>query len=291
MMYLIPSSMKHFAGLTLADGSNWNIIPSDDRAYNVVLALARVMRLQYQDKTVKRCDTFRRLIVQVEGQKIDPTRLSKTGHSNVQDKDTIVCSIISEENDEMHTLPLVHLSMVICRDAQHRGGVLLHGALAERNGHGVILAGPGGRGKSSASQRLPHHWHSFCDDTTLVVRDNKGVYWAHPWPTWSTFMFNGSGGTWDVQHSVPLKGIFFLDQAHKDAFKPLGTAQNVCLLIASAEQASWLMPGHSEKNALRELRLQRFDNICNLAQTIPSFILHICPDGAFWQEIERALDA
>jgi len=103
-------------------------------------------------------------------------------------------------------------------------------------------------------------------------------------------MFNGSGGTWNVQHAVPLKGIFFLEQAHDDAFEPVGIAESVCLLNASAEQASWTMPCHEEKNALRELRLQRFDNICALAKAVPSYVLRMSTDGAFWQAIERALN-
>jgi SynChlorMet cassette protein ScmC len=103
-------------------------------------------------------------------------------------------------------------------------------------------------------------------------------------------MFNGPGGTWDVQHAVPLKGIFLLEQAHEDKLEPLEIAQNVCLLNESAEQASWPMPGQSEKNALRKLRLQRFDNICNLAKIIPAYVLRLGRDGAFWEEIERALN-
>ena len=275
MKHPIPTRTAHATGLALADGSIWNIVAADDRAYVVVSALAKAMQLQSPDKSVQtqtEYPTYRRLLVHVEDQKRDSAQLSMTAHLKVKDQDTI-CALDSDENNEKRAFQLMHLSMVISRDAQCRGGVLLHGALAEWNGKGVVLAGPGGRGKTTASRRLPHHRQSFCDESTLVVCDNKGAYWAHPWPTWSTFMFNGPGGAWDVQHSVPLKGIFFLEQAYEDAFEPLGIAQNVCLLSASAEQASWLMPGHSEKNALRELRLQRFDNICNLAQTIPSYIL------------------
>jgi SynChlorMet cassette protein ScmC len=185
---------------------------------------------------------------------------------------------------------LMHLSMVICLDAQCRGGVLLHGALAGWNGNGVILAGPGGRGKTTASKRLPRHWQSFCDDTTLVVCDNKGAYWAHPWPTWSDFMFGGTGGTWDVQHAVPLKGIFFLDQAQREQIESLGAGHATCLLTESSEQASRIISHYMEKDELRKHRQMCFDNICALAQTIPSYVLHLGRDGAFWKEIERALN-
>lgn len=283
---------EHLASLALADGISWNIIATDNLASNVVSALAKTMQLQPPDINIRtkfeHCN-YRRIFVHVEDRKIDSTQLSIKTHLMTEGQDTF-CALDSYENGENHGFQLMHLSMIISQDAQRRGGVLLHGALAEWNGIGVILAGPAGIGKTTATRRLPHNWHSYCDDMTLVVCDKKGAYWAHPWPTWSTFMFNGPGGSWDVQHAVPLTGIFFLKQDHEDAFEPLGIAQNVCLLNASAEQSSWLMPGNLEKNALRELRLQRFDNICKLAQTIPSYILHMRLNGAFWQEIERALN-
>lgn len=278
MKYPIPISTEHFAGLVLADGSNWDIVAANDRAYDVVSALARVMQLQSLEKRAPKkshYNNFRRLIVQVEGYRTDLAQHSTTVHLTFEDEDTIVCTLISKENNEMPALPLMHLSMVIYRHAQYRGGVLLHGALAGWDGNGVILAGPGGRGKTTASERLPPHWKSFCDDTTLVICDNKGVYWAHPWPTWSTFMFNGPGGTWNVQHAVPLKGIFFLEQAHEDEFEPLGIAQSVCLLNESAEQTQCLISSHSEKNELRGLRLLRFDNICALAKTVSLYVLRL----------------
>jgi len=283
---------EHIIELAFADGSIWEIVAADDRAYDVVSALAKAMQLGSLDKNARNKSCYsipRRLIVRDNDPKSESPELSKIDHLTDRDQDTI-CAVISDESHEMLALQLIHLSMVICRDVQRRGGVLLHGALAVWNGNGVILAGPGGRGKTTASRRLPSHWHSFCDDTTLVVCDNKGEYWAHPWPTWSTLMINGPGDTWNVQHAVPLTGIFFMEQANKDAFNPIGIAQSICLLNESAKQASWSILDHSERNVLRELRLQRFDNICNLAQVIPSYVLRMSPDGRFWQEIEKALN-
>jgi SynChlorMet cassette protein ScmC len=289
----MTSCSNYIVELAFADGSIWDIVAADDRAYDVVSALAKTMQLGSLDKNSRNKSCYsipRRLIVRVNDPKSKSPKLTNIAHLTDRDQDTI-CAMISDESHEMLAFQLMHLSMVICRDMQYRGGVLLHGASAAWNGNGVILAGPGGRGKTTASRRLPSHWHSFCDDTTLVVYDNNGEYRSHPWPTWSSFMINGPGGTWNVQHAVPLKGIFFLEQANKDAFIAIGIAQSICLLNESAKQAaSWSIPDHPKKNALRELRLQRFDNICELAKTIPSYILRMSPDGAFWEEIESALN-
>jgi len=184
----------------------------------------------------------------------------------------------------------MRLSLILAREAQARGGVLIHGALAERDGMGVILAAPGGTGKTTASNRLPAPWRSLCDDTTLVVRDPQGNYWAHPWPTWSRFLNKGSGGTWDVQNAVPVKGIFFLAQAVEDRVERLGPGHAVSLLVECVGQASMSMASGLCKEELRALHLERFNNLCALARVVPAHVLHISLTGAFWQEIAQALE-
>ena len=44
------------------------------------------------------------------------------------------------------------------------------------------------------------------------------------------------------------------------------------------------------KEELRALHLERFNNLCALARVVPAHVLHISLTGAFWQEIEQALE-
>ena len=292
MKHSISPSTNFYVRLTLADCSNWDIIPNCDNAFKVVLDFAKIMRLKQHNSITNTgygSGSFQRIYINIES--CFPGKLQNYNkvHIKVKDVDNVVCTNKPEINGDTPVQLLIHLSMVICREMQSRGGILLHGALAALDGKGVIFAGPGGRGKTTASQRLPCYWRQLCDDTTLVVCDNRGLYWAHPWPTWSNFMFKRSGGSWNVEHAVPLRGIFFLEQNLKDDFEPLGIAQNVCLLNASAEQASWLTLNHTDKDTIRKIRQQRFDNICLLAQSVPSYVLRFSRKGAFWNEIERAL--
>src|SRR4030067_269672 len=148
---------------------------------------------------------------------------------------------------------LVRLSLILAHEAQAHGGVLIHGALAERDGIGVILAAPGGTGKTTASNRLPVPWRSLCDDTTLVVRNPQGNYWAHPWPTCSCFLEGESGGTWDVQKAVPVKGIFFLVQAGEDRVDRGGAGEAVGLLGESVGQSSGFMASGLCQDEVRAL--------------------------------------
>lgn len=103
-------------------------------------------------------------------------------------------------------------------------------------------------------------------------------------------MFGGPGGSWDVQHVVPIKGFFFLSQAQDDYIEPLGNGQSVPLFFELSEQTSGALLRHiRDDEIMRWLRMRRFDNICALAQAVPSHYLHLSLDGAFWEEIEHTI--
>lgn len=203
------------------DGSQWKVVPEGEPAAGIVLGLAAAMQLAPQSGPA------RLMLVCVKEQQAGSKPLGGavrsredvprdvTGSaprlaspawrvSSPGDEQKVVVCALDPEGDEGTALQLVQLSLAIASWAEDRGGLLLHGALAEHDGRGAILAGPGGVGKTTASRRLPPSWRSLSDDVALVVRGVDGKYWAHPWPTWSRFMFGGPCGSWDVQHAVPL---------------------------------------------------------------------------------------
>jgi len=290
----------HLAGnhlavrLVLTDGCSWTIVARDERAFALVSRLSEAMNLPLLTDLptqfiadgggIQSMDSDLQLIVAVDrSQQIKTIQLAV-------DKNTVTCIFGPAHSENLLILQLMRLSVVISMYTEIRGGMLLHGALAKRDGCGVILAGPGGAGKTTASEKLAFPWQSLSDDSTLVICDQNEVYWAHPWPTWSDFMFGGNGGTWDVQLAVPLKGIFFLEKAQEENFEPLGIAQSACLLIESVGQTSKPLSNLMKKEELRMINLKRFENICNMAQAVPSFVLRFGVNGHFWREIERALN-
>lgn len=275
--------------VVLADGHRWIVAAGDERAASIVSLLGGVMQLRITTGTTEHSNHGRlsQLLVQVD----EHTSMAECYVPLAPDKDgVVVCVLSPSENWGSPHVNLVRLSLVFAREAQTRGGVLIHGALAERDGMGVILAAPGGTGKSTASNRLPAPWRSLCDDTTLVVQDAQGSYWAHPWPTWSRFQDEGPGGTWDVQHAVPLKGIFILSQAVEDRVERVGPGRAVSLLVECVRQASMFMPMGLFKEEVNAMYLERFDNLCALVRVVPAHVLHISLTGAFWQDIEQILE-
>jgi SynChlorMet cassette protein ScmC len=286
-----PRTQDVLHNLVLADGSRWEIAAGDagdEEAAAIISQLGEAMQLRVTQGASEphHHGNLRRLLVHV-----DAHTSAADGFVPLASKNDGIVVVCLDPCDCWGGpyFNLVRLSLIFAREAQARGGVLIHGALAERDGMGVILAAPGGTGKTTASDRLPAPWRSLCDDTALVVRDPQGNYWAHPWPTWSRFMDGGPGGTWDVQTAVPLKGIFVLARAVENRAERVGPGHAVSLLVECVGQVSTFMAPGLFKEELHALQLERFDNLCALARIIPVYVLHISLTGAFWQEIDQAL--
>lgn len=253
-------------GLVLADGNEWLFVGEDASASAMISKL----------KTILQLEPLMGLSCKIS-----------VGTPRKKDN----CKPFAEESLQLYDA-LVQMMKIIRRDVLARDGLFIHGALAERNGLGVILAGPSGVGKTTASVRLPSPWRSLSDDMTLVVRDDQGRYWGHPWPTWSFLKeSNNSGRKWDVSYAVPLKGLFFLAQAQEDRAKRIGAGQATGMLLETARQASGPLDGRSSNEDLKAMNLQSFNNACIIAKSMKSFILNISRSGQFWEEMDLALNS
>ena len=272
--------------IDLLDGSSWEIAAGDRHTALLVSCLSKAMQLEPIQSPACRL-----LVIKDHHRAHSPNtneyhklRLLASNRSN-----TLTYALLPSDSDRISALQLMQLSFVISQQAQTRGGILLHGALAEWEGNGVILAGRSGAGKTTASRRLAAPWKSLCDDFTLIVRDVQGRYWAHPWPTWSRFSLGSHEESWNVQHAVPLKAIFFLQQSQRDRIEAIGSGRAVCLLVSSWEQARQGMPYGVRKDTAKTLRLHCFDNICDLERHVPCSILHLSLHETFWEQIEQFL--
>jgi SynChlorMet cassette protein ScmC len=260
--------------LSLADGSVIAVVAAGSGAQHVVQGLTATMGLRRSPAAT------RTVIVSAHECEV------ATGG----DPDAIVCAL----GPNLALAPVFQyhqVALVIAHDAESRGGLLLHGALAARDNAGVILAGPSGIGKSTASRRLRPPWRSLCDDTTLVVRDARGRCFAHPWPTWSNFYEDAPKKSWNVADAVPLRAVCFLSQAaheHVDRVRP-GEAAG--LLFESARQIGRNTSRDRSSIRLREKHLRLFDRACGFASAVPCFALQLSLDGSFWRELDRIVDA
>ena len=279
------SDMTPGLRLDLADGRRWLIRSADDEAAAIVAELRKAMRLGPGE-------VGRELCVAVCRERTDaPASVGATG--------AVVCRLAgarqgvqtSSTNRDMQVIQMRRIASLIARETLPRGGLLLHGALAEHQGSGFIMAGPGTIGKSTASRRLPSSWCSLCDDSTLVVRDGKGRFWAHPWPTWSLFYGGGPGGSWAVEHAVPLRAIFFLGQSPSDQLEPVPATQATAMTLESALDIALEASRLTGANAARTLCRDGLSAARALALAVPAYSLKLSLTGRFWEQIERVLPA
>jgi SynChlorMet cassette protein ScmC len=202
-----------------------------------------------------------------------------------------VCRLGPGRDRRTEAIRMERVASALASSSLARKGILLHGALASRDGAGFILAGPSGAGKTTASRRLPSPWQSLSDDCALVVRDTRGRYWAHPWPTWSRLRGLAPAESWPVEQAVPLKAMLFLRQSPVDHAEPVTTTPATALIMESAFQlgrAVVLTPdGHTNRAVCRKYLRAAWA----LAAAIPAFRLRISMTGQFWREIERVLSS
>lgn len=253
--------------------------------------LAATMRLQPGQ-------AGRKLLIRTEERKEPLVCLTESGPS--------ICTVFPPVNESMLAIAMSRVGLTVVRALQPQGGMLLHGALAAfpslLSGHradrepvrGVLLVGPGNVGKTTASNRLPPPWQALSDDTTLVLPDRYGQYWAHPWPTWSRFYSNSvepaQGGSWDVQRGVPLQAIFFLYQSSRDRVEPYNPAWSMALLMDAVQQVGWNMIISMGENEIRSNYQEQLRAVENMMQVVPAFRLCVSLNGEFWKEMKRVLD-
>ncbi len=201
----------------------------------------------------------------------------------------VVCEFRDSNSDETKYMDMWDSLQVIYWRSMTNGGLPFHAGLAELDGKGVLFAASGNTGKSTCCRRLPDHWKPLCDDETLVVLDGQRGYRAHPFPTWSYYMQGRARNTWDIQYSVPLSGLFFLEQSETDKIVPLGEGEAAVFISESAIQVCrkfWRGAGPENGQKFSEVI---FGNACELAKQIPAFRLYISLHGRFWEKIEEIL--
>jgi SynChlorMet cassette protein ScmC len=201
----------------------------------------------------------------------------------------IFCEVFLGERGELNVEAMIRTCFPIYEHAILAGGFPLHAALVTRNGSGVALTASGGTGKSTCARRIAAPWRPLCDDTVLVLPSDAGGYEAYPFATWSDYLWKRSQGTWNAASHVPLKTVFFLKQAPKDAAKSIG--QGEAAIYLSRASGEILMPfmRHLGPDRARILRTRAFDSACMLAKSVPAFILDVSLEGEFWAEMERVL--
>ncbi len=275
--------------LSLSNGSNWWITGDRDRV-GWIDELAAIMELRECSLNGSPKLIFTRLsgLGEAGWSAYDYRTIRIWRQENSPD---IVCDVKDIEYDAAKYISMRCSLQPIYQGSIDSGGLPLHAALAELDGRGILLAAAGGTGKSTCYRRLPDYWKPLCDDEALVVLNEQREYRVHPFPTWTDYIQKRAEGTWAVQYSVPLSGVFFLEQSEFDEVIPIGEAEAALRMNASAIQSCWRYWSAVDKKAESKFTDKLLDNACAMAKVIPGFRLRASLHGQFWKKIEEAIGA
>jgi SynChlorMet cassette protein ScmC len=300
--------------LTLADGQSWHIAATEDaRAW--LDGLARIMELS-------KCGSHgRKNIYVLRSSFLDPS-VNDTINSDLipaglpRDGWKCITNIIETwYNDscpdiilnlgpvykprpgnvhdvtlEQHELAQMSLSYYpYYKQTADAGGMPIHAGLVCRDGVAVLLAAPGGTGKSTCCRRIPPPWQAMSDDEALIIPTGTGSYHVHPFPTWSDYFYGRNERTWNSGSHLPLGGIFFVEQSPIDKAEPLMGGMAASKIFRSSMQAYNRCLVGMDIPTIRVNRANLFDNSCELAKKLPTFRLQVSLTGEFWKEIENVL--
>jgi len=302
-----PESLNHYGyNLHLADGQKWQIVSTEEvRLW--MEGLASVMRLE----TCRVDESPKLIFIRKDSDEVTSEELIfrlppylKNGlppkgwilhryskliqfwfHPEVLD---VICEMKVFEGwgRPMDILKMQNALYPIYRRAQEKGGLPFHAALIEYDGHGVLVAGEGGTGKSTCCRRLPYLGGALCDDAVLVVRDARMRYLAHPFPTWTNCRYQQDRQRWNTGRHLPLAAVFFLEQAGQDEVVPVKRGEAAIRVYQQACPRSWRKLDFEEEKVIRK---ELFNNACELARSIPAFLLRSSLTGQFWKEMEKVL--
>jgi SynChlorMet cassette protein ScmC len=202
----------------------------------------------------------------------------------------VICEFRHQEGAHVQNILSLRLSLLpIYKTAEQSGGLPLHSALVQYKEKGLMLAAPKKTGKSTCCRRFPSSWQVLCDEETLIVRDDKKQFMAHPFPTWSCYAAGESKKTWDTQNHIHLAAIFFLEQSEEDQVSPLGQGEAAAFINQTATQVCHRFWNNLPDDEVIARKKRVFKNACELAGTIPTFRLGVSLKGRFWEEIEKVI--
>lgn len=182
------------------------------------------------------------------------------------------------------------LTSVVAGYLLKSGGFLVHAALSEYKGDGILLAGASGSGKTTMSRSFKPPWISHSDDLSIVIPREDFCFDAVPMPTWSS-MFGKKNSIkkrrWNAIKRIPLKAVLFFEHGLGAKIERQGQGEALCLLNELARQSNELLISGLGKSTIVKLNTSSFKNIHKFVKNISAYSLKFELKSDFLKKIEK----
>ncbi len=287
--------------LTLSDGTTWGFTTASGNLRNWLESFANILKMRVSDSGAEECDYKIRFAEFAPSDIPSPCDtagngdwkfwLKNAGSSRLW-RNSSGAEILMELNSEFvdhKDIKFINMTNCFTPFYHHygmNGGSPVHAAFAGLNGNGFLIAAEGDTGKTTSLMRLPDYYEKLADDTALVVK-NGNDYLVHPMPTWSDHLTRGINSSFDTHRSLPLKAVFFLEQADNDEVIPLRPGNAVSRLFESFKQSWNPYWKRMDEDMSKQCKIQVFENALEIVKSVPCYRLKATLTGNFWKEIEN----
>jgi hypothetical protein len=164
--------------------------------------------------------------------------------------------------DESDWSPRYHFPWpAVVADAARLQAVVIHAALAVRDGRGWLVTAPPGGGKTTTVGHLPEEWVVLSDDAALLWSVG-GALLASPLPTWSHMLGVSEPprgvGLWRVAEHLPVGGALVVQKSDADELE----------LLTPQAALGALYRALSEHPAMLDARLGMLDAVLGAATDV-----------------------
>ena len=277
-------------------GQSWTILSQESDSY--VKLLASILALdESDDKNFTNFYLITTRAPKFENEKIilaehhsplpfaQPRQLDIGFATIWQSDNNLIFYLQRELQGESLVIFLKLLLLPLIDHAIANNGLLIHAGLIAKDDCGVLLAGPGDIGKSTASRRAKAPWRMLGDDTALIYQKNNSFF-VQPIPTWSELYSGNWHLNWPLQ-CAKLKSIFFLTQNKKTIFSalPLNTAITYLYECTTQVYFHYFRYQDISTSDERDKKIKLFDNAIEIAKNIPCQLLQLPKNSRYWEKI------
>lgn len=284
--------------LRLCNGAEWRICSSESMAgwveeYAGIMGLEKAEGLSepfcffYDGRTEDTIpESIRKITRNYKWRKI---KYHKSEYYTSAETESILYAILNETTEEDRIYNMWFSLHPFYYHFIRRRIFPMHAGLAERNGKGILIAAPGGTGKSTCCRRLPKDWRVLSDDEVIIVLKLDNSPGAHPLPTWSNLIVGNARKSWASNDSVKVDAIFFIEPADIDEIIPLNQADSAALINQSATQIMRRAWDYWNSGVKRKMQGDVFAMACIMAASAKGYKLRVSLESKFWEEIDKVL--
>jgi len=160
--------------------------------------------------------------------------------------------------------------VILCHHLLDRGALLVHSAGIARGDDGYVFAGRSGAGKSTVARLSADMSRILADDVTIVSPHGQHGALLSGTPYCGALTPGGRNET------VPLRGFYFLRQAHRNQRRRLSRPEAISRLLQS------VVFFDESPDATASI----LDNVDALSARVPCYELEFVKDASFWRCID-----